>query len=153
MMEPQDVDQIRDSAVNLVRALEVFQLAHLNLLGNAPDDVQAVGLARLLNRIGMSAVAAVVRTPAPKVAKPRKVYKARKLPMRVAPQNTLSKNEQRVLKIMPNKEFLVKALAVPADLQGQKIVSIIGRLHKLGFIRRVRKMADRTTVWQLVEKR
>lgn len=154
MLFDQDVDQIRDSATQLVRALEIFQTSHLNLLGSTPDDVQSVRLARLFNRIGITAARPAVATvKPPKVVKPRKAYKARKPPQKKVPQRALTKEEQHVLRIMPLKDFQAKSLVVPKPLQGRKLVAILIRLHKLGYIRRVKMLSDQTSLWQLTGKR
>lgn len=152
-MLSQDVDQIRLQAINLVSALDRFQLAYLNVLGTGLDDVQAAREARLLVQIGLPSM--TPPKPAPKARKPRKRAKAEAVPKKARKPRAkvempaLAPLDAKLLKSMPEGEdFTVKQLPLAQKLGGRRLIGLVHRLHKLGFIERVGIASNKVTTWK-----
>lgn len=158
MLLPQDVDQIRERAATIIGDLEGFQMAYFNVVGDSLDDVQAVKMARLLKQIGQP-VEHIVEKP---VRKPRKaakkahkpaVWGAKRLAAKKAAQKealpTLTAAEAQLLKSMPLKEdFWIKDLPLAVKNGGKRLIGIVSRLHKYGYIERAGIGANKVTYWR-----
>lgn len=130
MLVAQNVDQIRTLAVNVVRALDEFQLAYLNTIGLPLDDMQTSGQARLLFQMSLP--------------KPRRVAhkKVQELPV-------LTDEEAALLKSMPfGENFWIRDLPLTKKLGGRHLIGFVRKLHQLGYIEPAGKGSNKVTFWR-----